>query len=339
MKRTWFTLAAMTALTVAMTGMARQEADPQKEYPVTPEAGTWLICAASYMGDSAPQMAHNLVLELRRDLDLPAFVYNRGAEERRKLQEELEKQRLQQEELLRKQGIEPGQRLRPRHVRIEDQCAVLIGGYKDIDSAHAALEKIKNLPNPKSVPADELILGQTDSSNKMQAMQRQKANIFRNSFVTRNPTIPQEKVDRSPDPVVLKRLNADESYSLLKCKKPWTLAVKEFYGGMAIQPASAPPTLLEKLWGNKSEEHMSAIGKQAHEVAKVLRETLGLEAYVLHTPASSVVTVGAFANPDDPQIQQMQQKLKSLQLVSPPGFPAAFIQFVSNPLPMPVPRS
>ena len=220
-----------------------------------------------------------------------------------------------------------------RHPRIQEQCAVLIGGYKDIDSAHTALEKIKNLPNPKSVPADQLILGQ-DSSDKIKGVQTREANIFRNSFVTRNPTVPQEKVDRSPDPAVLKRLNADESYSLLKCKKPWTLAVKEFYGGMAIQPASAPPTLLEKLLGNKSEEHMSAIGKQAHEVAKVLRESLGFEAYVLHTPASSVVTVGAFADPDDDQLHLAQKKIKSLQL----NGPGVAIQLVSNPLPMPVPK-
>jgi hypothetical protein len=137
-------------------------------------------------------------------------------------------------------------------------------------------------------------------------------------------------VDRSIDPATLKHLNADESYSLLKCKQPWTLAVKEFMGGMAIQPASAPPTLLEKLLGNKSEEHMSAIGKQAHEVAKLLREHLGFEAYVLHTPTSSVVTVGAYADPNADELHQAQQKLKNLQL--------GWIQLVSNPLPMPVPK-
>lgn len=334
MKRSLFTFVGITALAAATFSFARQEADPQKDYGVTPEAGVWMICAASYMGESAPKMAHDLVLELRRDYDVPAFVFNRGAEERRKLQEDLEKQRLQQEDMLRQQGIQPGQRLPSRHVRIEEQCAVLIGGYKDIDAAHSVLEKIKKLPNPKSVPVDKLMMAGTDSNNKIQELQTREANIFRCSFVTRNPTVPQEKVDRSLDPATLKHLNADESYSLLKCKQPWTLAVKEFYGGMAIQPASAPPTLLEKLLGNKSEEHMSAIGRQAHEVARVLRESLGLEAYVLHTPVSSVVTVGAFANPDDPKIQQMQQKLKSLQLVG----PAASIQFVSNPMPMPVPR-
>src|SRR6266487_4232689 len=88
MKRTRFTLVAITALTAVTISFARQEADPQKDYSVTPEVGTWMICAASYMGETAPKMAHDLVLELRRDpYDLPAFVFNRGAEERRKIQE------------------------------------------------------------------------------------------------------------------------------------------------------------------------------------------------------------------------------------------------------------
>ncbi|HEV2949282.1 MAG TPA: hypothetical protein VGX70_18045 [Gemmataceae bacterium] len=331
MKRTWFVLAGMMALTLTLAGFARQEADPQKEYNVTPEVGPWMICAASYMGDTAPKMAHDLVLELRRDpYDLPAFVFNRGAEERRKIQEDLENQRRRQQELLRQQGLNPDQPLPARRVRVQDQCAVLIGGYKDMETARAVLEKIKKLPNPKSVPVDKLMVAGTDSTNKIQNLQTQDANIFRSSFVTRNPTVPQEKVDRSIDPATLKHLNSDESYSLLKCKQPWTLAVKEFMGGMAIQPASAPPTLLEKLLGNKSEEHMSAIGKQAHEVAKLLREHLGFEAYVLHTPTSSVVTVGAYADPNADELHQAQQKLKNLQL--------GWIQLVSNPLPMPVPK-
>jgi hypothetical protein len=303
--------------------IARQEADPTKDYYVTQEAGPWMICAASYVGDKAPQMAHDLVLELRRDYDLPAFVFNRGDVERRKMQEEIEQKRRQQEEALRQQGLQPGP-LRGRHVTIEDQCAVLIGGYKDVDAAHNALEKIKKLPNPKSVPADEVILTTRDASQ----VQRQKANIFTGSFVTRNPTVPHEKVERGLDPVTLKQLNADESYSLLKCKQPWTLAVKEFSGGIAIQPASTPTSFLDKLFG-KSEEHMSAIGKQAHELARVLKQ-MGFDAFVLHTTTSSIVTVGAYADPEDDKLHQAQKQLKNMQF--------GWIQLVSNPLPMPVPR-
>src|SRR5262249_43659798 len=144
-------------------------------------------------------------------------------------------------------------------------------------------------------------------------LQKRQANIFVMSFVTHNPTVPQEKVERGLDPASLKSLNADESYSLLKCKQPWTLAVKEFSGGVAIQPAKAPDTFLEKLLGNKSDEHMSAIAKQAHELAFVLNKYMGFDAYVLHTPTSSIVTVGAYANSDDEKLHQAQKQLRNMQ--------------------------
>src|SRR6516162_6131873 len=98
MKRISFMVVGLTALTLATIGFAKQEADPQKDYQVTPKAGVWMICAASYVGETAPKMAHDLALELRRDHDLPAFVYNRGAEERRKIQEDLDSKRRRQEE-------------------------------------------------------------------------------------------------------------------------------------------------------------------------------------------------------------------------------------------------
>jgi hypothetical protein len=326
MKKIRFMVVAATVLATTAVTFAKQEADPAKDYNVTPEAGPWMICAASYVGEQAPKMAHDLVLELRRDYDLPAFVFNRGDVERRKMQEDIDQKRREREEALRQQGLQPGIPLPPRHVRIEDQCAVLIGGFRDVDAAHSALDKIKKLPNPKSVPADQLLMPSTNGPGQPQ---RRDVNIFRGSFVTRNPMVPQEKVERGLDPTVLKQLNADESYSLLKCKQRWTLAVKEFSGGMAIQPASAPTTFLEKLLGNKSEEHMSAIAKQAHELARVLKQ-MGFDAFVLHTTASSIVTVGAYADPEDDKLHQAQKQLKNMQF--------GWIQLASNPLPMPVPR-
>ncbi len=327
MRGTRFSLAGLVLLLATTAGSTRQEADPNKEYNVTPEAGTWMICAASYTGEQAPKLAHALVLELRSQYDVPAFVYNRGDVERKKMQEDLDRQRHGREEALRQQGIQPGMPLPVRRVRIEDQCAVLVGGFKDLDAAHNALEKFKKLPNPKTVRVDELILTTKESGAKAQ---RRPANIFTMSFVTRNPTVPQEKVEHGLDPATLKQLNADESYSLLKCKQPWTLAVKEFSGGVAIQPATAPTTLLEKLLGNKSDEHMSAIANQAHELAKVLNKYLGFDAYVLHTPTSSIVTVGAYADSNDEKLHQAQKQLRNMQF--------GWIQLSSNPLPMPVPR-
>ena len=48
-------------------------------------------------------------------------------------------------------------------------------------------------------------------------------------------TVPRDhKAEAKPDPL-LKELNTDESFSLLKCKQPWTLAVATFQGAAIIQ--------------------------------------------------------------------------------------------------------
>ena len=61
--------------------------------------------------------------------------------------------------------------------------------------------------------------------------------------------------------------------------------------------------------GSKAPD-IDAAATNAHNFAHALREAK-LEAYVLHTPRSSIVTVGAFDGLDDPALQSMQQLLGS----------------------------
>ena len=121
-------LAGLLGPVASGIGYAQVEADPARDYRVTPEAGPWMICAASYMGEPAAKLAHDLTLELRQRYQLPAYVFNRGAEERRKQQEEFDNERQQRQEYLRKMGYTGEVPLRRRTVRIEDQYAVLVGG-------------------------------------------------------------------------------------------------------------------------------------------------------------------------------------------------------------------
>ena len=50
------------------------EADTSSRYELTEEHGPWLILAASFAGQGAEKQAHELVLELRREFNLPAYV-------------------------------------------------------------------------------------------------------------------------------------------------------------------------------------------------------------------------------------------------------------------------
>jgi hypothetical protein len=350
MRSSLFVLAGSAVLMAASQGYAKVEADPQKEYPIAPDAGPWMICVKSYMGEMAPRFARDLVYELRSRYDLPAYVFNRGDEERRKLQAELEKQRREQEvPLLSLQqntnlaGAPVSGPLGPRvpRVRIEDQCAVLIGGYKNMEEASKALQKIKKLDPPKSVPADNLLVASPDASNPARrSVKAAPMNPFAASFVVPNPTIPQEKPaePRGVDSYdFLKKINAGESFSLLKCGKPWTLAIKEFRGAAIIQQKSAPTTFMEKLFGYAGDQ-LSASALNAHNMAECLNK-IGFHAYVLHTRTSSIVCVGAYDKPDDHALQTDRQALLNrLQFSAPDAGGINSADLMAQPLPMPVPQ-
>jgi hypothetical protein len=68
----------------------------------------------------------------------------------------------------------------------------------------------------------------------------------------------------------------------------------------------------------------------AHALADALRKS-GLEAYVLHTRASSVVTIGGFASANDPRMQETEQALERMKI-------GPSLDLMPKPLPMQVPR-
>src|SRR5947207_2301619 len=140
MRKMSYALAWLAIGSVAGIAYARVEADPNKEYTVTPEAGAWMIRVTTYVGPESRQLAHQMVLELRSRFDLPAYVLTYGDEERRKQQQEMEQ--------FRKQF--PDYQGPMRHTRIQEQCMVLISGYKDMDAAHRDMKEIKKLQPPSS---------------------------------------------------------------------------------------------------------------------------------------------------------------------------------------------
>ncbi len=150
-------------------------------------------------------------------------------------------------------------------------------------------------------------------------------NPFPTSFVAPNPTIQRQQETKKADPF-LKTLNEDEEYSLLKNPRPWTLAVKEYVGDTMVmsRTADSSPSMLDKLFNpKKSADTLRAAGLQAHELARVMRTPvsdqnpfLGFEAFVLHTRHSSIVTVGRFTGPDDPEMRKTAERILQLKLQS-----------------------
>jgi hypothetical protein len=325
MRRCLFALVGLALLGAPGLGQAapRVEADPAQEYRVTPEAGPWLIIVKSYKGPQAAQMAHDLILLIRQRDHLPAYLFIHGEEERRK----------QQEYVQRMHELCPDvPNLRLRLVRVEEEYAVLVGGYPDIDAARRALDGVKRLKPPE----DERLLdrlttiGPAAEGENRAVVKAAPVNPFATAFVVHNPTVPQEAADRSkPDPA-LQNLNAGRPYNLLACGHAWTLVVKDFPGAAVLQAQSSGGSFLNMLGlGSKGNGVLNAGGMQAEEVAKVLRE-LKFDAYVLHTRNSSIVTVGGFDAADDPQLLQLQRQLANLQLGP--------VQCFARPMPMQVPK-
>jgi hypothetical protein len=307
MKRQWIVLTVLTAL--ASTGHSRAsdvEADPNKDYPLTPQAGPWLICASTFVGPQSPMLAKEMVFEIRSRFKLPAYVFNKGDEDRQKQREELRK--------LHEQFKDDTSRLRT--TRIEDQCAVLIGGWKDMDSASKALKDIKKLPAPSDLKLMPVMsMAEQEQKEKDTKFVAARINPFPMAHVVHNSTVPLEKkVDKDYD-ALLRKINADEKFSVFKCRKPWTLVVAEFQGLSVIQSKESERTLVEKIFGQSKGSSLTNSARNAGALCELLRQSK-MDAYVLHTTWGSVVCVGGFERPDDPQMAEVKNRLSTMKSIN-----------------------
>jgi hypothetical protein len=307
---------------------------------VTPQAGPWMICAASFSGQPSRGQAEDLATEIRTHYQLPACVFNRTAEERRAEQERIARVRAEKREIYKQNGIPEETPVYVKTVHIEDQYAVLIGGYKDDAIARKELEKIRKLK-----PSEKFAVYAYVPDPKTGQLREQAVNPFQTAFVCHNPTVPVEKPKQDADlSERLKEYNAHESYSLLKCSKPYTLVIKAYKGAATLESQTASASTMAK-WGmgRKAADVMTGNEKAAHMAAEFLRNKqpgLGFEAYVLHTEYNSYVTIGGFDSADDPRlIQTMQYFLKELNRPG-SGVNQLHMQahFLTDPMPMPVPQ-
>jgi hypothetical protein len=304
-------------------------------FPITPAAGEWVICAAGYSGPDAPELARQVVLELRNKHRLAAFTFNHADQERQKYDEDYK----------RLKERYPGVPLRRRTVRVQENCAVLLGGFKDLDAASAALKQVRALPLPElkltggKTAYDLVNVAEPDPKTKQMVVKRTPVNPFASALVVRNPTVPRPVQEKPLIDKFVVELNAEEEYNLLKCPKPWTLLVKD-YSCSVVVPREKSSNFLKMLGLGKQNpgDVLGAGAKQAHELARVLRlPSFGFTAYVLHTRTSSVVTVGAFDGPDDPALQRVQSRLAAMRVSSPrvQGDP---LGLWPTPVPVQVPR-
>jgi hypothetical protein len=312
---------------------AEIDPDINRDILITPAQGPFVIFVTRYTDPEAPLKARQLVEELRGEkYRLPAFVFTYGVKERQEEQERVRRLVEERKAALEQQGLVNAMPIRVprRHIPIE--VAVVVGGYRDRDTARRDLDRIRKLPalDPKRVTLPMMYLPKDNGASGQIGV----LNPFVQAFVAQNPTAPhqqtseRDKVDYS----VLKRLNAGEAYSLLKCPKPWTLAVKLYPTPTAVQHRGNEGGFWKNLTGGgKASAETDIALHNARSLTELLRKG-GWQAYVLHTPFYSLVTVGGYDSMQDPRILGDQQELAKLNSKLDPR-----IQLSSQPSPIPVP--
>jgi hypothetical protein len=315
---------------------------------ITPEVGPWVILVTSYSGRDGPMRARQMVNVLRAHYKLPAFVFNFGAEEKRKelarVTKLIEEQKAKLREELKQQNLPLDQvdhPIRVRHEKIDEHCGVLVGGYSTMEAAAKARDNMRKLPFDAEVfkleKTGDLLdtkfyTSDPDGKSKSKTgTELVYVNPFMRAMPVHNPTT---KVERPADAgkldvAALRHMNSDEDFSLFKCKKTYTLAIKQFslptQTGVRNDPAPFG-------FGKKQADHADHAAENAHELAKALRKGK-LEAYVLHMKYYSLVTVGGFDSLEDPNLRSMQNLLDTRLIPS-----LDSLQMFPKAMPMQIPR-
>jgi hypothetical protein len=320
-----------------------EKPDPNQDIQVVPQLGPWMICVTTYTGPEAPVMARQLAMELRNSYKTGSYVFNHGAEERRKEYQRVKAIVDKQREYLSKNNLPLDYPIRVRYMRIEEQCAVMIGGFPTEEAARRGLDSVRKLPppDPKKVKLDKANVSVTEAeqpnrpadTNKTKTLYSDYINPFHRAFVCRNPAIKQQEhvQEQKWDMASLRRLNTGESFCLLDCKKPLTLVVKQFQTPHVVEGREKKESVLDAIGLGKTD-HVDSAAHSAHNLAELLRKAK-LESYVLHTKYTSIVTVGGYDSLEDPNLRAMQNLLETRLRQQ-----LEVVQLMPKPLPMQVPR-
>ncbi|MCM2374338.1 hypothetical protein [Aporhodopirellula aestuarii] len=268
------------------------EADASKAYELTQEDGPWMILAHTFVGEGSHERAERLVLEIRRDLKLPAFVY--------------------EEDFDFSGDVNPGSPIRTsggssmpqRRMKYKNQIrykahAVLVGEYDSsqhpqIDSD---LQRIKTASC--EVFGDEKeMAAETDLRNPVTAVKAlhhqltqrfgdKKLGSMGNAFLTRNPMLPDDFFQAPQVDSFVRSLNEDKKHNLLSCPGKYTVVVRTFSGFNTIVDGKKDKTFIP------NGDRLERCGADANRMVTLLRAD-GIEAYQFHDRTQSIVTIGSF---------------------------------------------
>jgi len=322
----------------------RVESDPDKTYRLTEGQGPWMILATSFAGPGAEKQATDLVFELRKSHNLPAFIHEQVYDFTKPVA-----------------GLGLNRYGGPKKMRYAnavkyDEIAVLVGNFENVDdpTVEKVLNKIKytrpdSLDVKKRQSTTQRFFGLRELHRRLTPdKEKREKGPMGNAFVTRNPLLPEEYFVPTGLSPMVERMNREVEYSLLENPGNYSVRVATFRGSSTMElhdvdrKGKALPSKLEE----------AAV--KAHRLTTALRRQ-GVEAYEFHDRYESIVTVGSFDSPGtdradgkteiNPQIHQIMKAYGPARQQLPGGAKMGLvprsldgIAFDVQPVPVKVPK-
>ena len=310
---------------------------------VKPEDGAYFICVKSYSrphnpdeserGYTVKELAEALANDIQQTHHCRVFLYELFSDEKKaetqartaarqraaEFASTLETYR-QKSELQGMDFLDTDRTIKFQTFHYRDQVAVLLGGYKSEDEAVKALAGIKKW----AMPQDKRLLDggsiATRKPDGKMEIEKSYFNPFAQAMVVQNPAVAKQ-LSTQPiplDPLIV-RLNEGRPYSLLKTTKSWTLAVQSFSAPVHYQSKDDDGSMAKRFGASSGADVLRAGAEQAEVMAKALRvmkdkdgNPMNIEAFVLHTRTVSLLTVGQYDSPNDPEMIEKQKILSNL---------------------------
>jgi hypothetical protein len=253
-----------------------------------------LILAANFAGIGAEVQAHELVLELRKQFNLPAYV---------------DKKEFDYTETVEGKSIDryTGLPAKMKHANASkfDAYAVLVGDFESSEDPELqkTLERLKYarpecLDLEKRESSAQRFAGFRELQRRMNGdAAKRKKGPMGNAFVTRNPHLPEEFFAPGGLDEFVVELNARVEHSLLNNPGRYTVKVASFGGKNTMNSKEIEE--LER--SGKVTDKLDIAADKAHRLTVALRSR-GVDAYEFHDRTESIVAVGSFDSVGEPRV-------------------------------------
>jgi hypothetical protein len=256
---------------------------------LTKDVGPFMVLAKTFRGPEAERFALALVLELRNEYHLPAFILRTKDFPRNS--------NIRNIPPTAPPGVDRAQLGDPERVRTYDEAAVLVGNEKTVKGQEVLWHKVKKI-RPKCLDGMPKLYLWREGLNK--------------ATRTQNPYVPAQNIFPGNKDTFVERMNQGP-HTIYNCPARYTLQVADFTGRATFNVAGAQS--LGDMGLKKSP--LITAADDAEEMAQALAKAeeirqLGQPVFVYHDRTSSRVMIGAFNAPNDPAAVQLRERLLRL---------------------------